>query len=227
MIEIKNLSKAYRTHQVFTDVNLTFEASTVHGIVGRNGAGKTTLFNCITGIESYDGEISFENKEYGRHIGYLSTNPHIMSKITGYEYLRLLCNARKIFDIDFDDKNIFDLPLKEYAQNYSTGMKKKLALLGILLQQNEIYILDEPYNGLDIQSNIMVNHIIEKLKAKSKTVIISSHMMGGLIDISDTMSYIKNKKVFQLEEKTDFRNIEEDMQDDSIMFRLQSFIDNL
>jgi hypothetical protein len=76
------------------------------------------------------------------------------------EYLQLLCNARKVKAPNFEEKNIFELPLNQYAISYSTGMKKKLALTGILLQNNEVLILDEPFNGVDIQSNILITEII-------------------------------------------------------------------
>jgi ATPase subunit of ABC transporter with duplicated ATPase domains len=84
--------------------------------------------------------------------------------ITGKEYIRLLCNARGKTNLDIDSKNIFDLPLNQYASTYSTGMKKKLAITAILLQENDYFILDEPFNGVDIQSNVILTEIILKLK---------------------------------------------------------------
>jgi len=152
MLKIKNLSKKYGSKKVLDNINLNFEIGKVCGIVGANGAGKTTLFRCIAGLESCEGIISSPYLSLKDHLGYLETTPIFMSYITGWEYLKLLCSAKKIATHNFEEQNIFDLPLNQYAETYSTGMKKKLALMGVLLRKNDIIILDEPFNGVDIQS---------------------------------------------------------------------------
>lgn len=88
---------------------------------------------------------------------FLMTEPFFFAKITGTEYIRLLVNARSKKLTSLEESNIFDLPLNQYASTYSTGMKKKLALTAILLQGNDCFILDEPFNGADIQSNMVNN----------------------------------------------------------------------
>jgi len=136
MIVIEALHKNYGKQTVLQNINLNFERGKVYGIVGENGAGKTTLFKCIAGLETFTGSINYNNGILKNVCGFLPTNPYFLTKITGKEYLQLLCNARKIIESDFESKNVFDLPLNKYAETYSTGMKKKLALTGILLQQN-------------------------------------------------------------------------------------------
>lgn len=160
MITIENLSKSYGDKSVLENITLNLKKGKVYGIVGENGAGKTTLFNCISGLEKYSGTISCEYGNPKTSLGYLQTEPYYFSKITGMEYLSLLCNARNIEPINSVEKNIFDLPLNEYASNYSTGMKKKLAITALLLQENKFFILDEPFNGVDIHSNIIITEII-------------------------------------------------------------------
>ncbi len=154
MIKIKGLSKSYNSNEVLKEINMEFSRGKVSGIVGENGAGKTTLFKCIAGLESYIGEVLSDVQPLKNYLGLLLTDPFFFSKITGKEYIRLLCNARGKRNINIDQKNIFDLPLNQYASTYSTGMKKKLAITAILLQENEYIILDEPFNGVDIQSNM-------------------------------------------------------------------------
>ncbi|MBN3661915.1 MAG: ABC transporter ATP-binding protein, partial [Ornithobacterium rhinotracheale] len=154
MIKIDRLNKNFGNNEVLKDISLEFLEGNIYGIVGENGAGKTTLFRCIAGLESYSGEILSENKPLKNHLGYLETEPFFYSRITGKEYIQLLCNARNK-KVNIDEKNIFGLPLEQYASTYSTGMKKKLALTAILLQENKYYILDEPFNGIDIQSSII------------------------------------------------------------------------
>lgn len=187
MITISQLSKKYDQKEVLKNVNLQFDKGHVYGIMGENGAGKTTLFRCIAGLEPYEGNVTSDFTPLKHHLGLLETDPYFFSKITGREYIQLLLNAREKLDpegasLNLDDHNIFDLPLDQFASTYSTGMKKKLALQAILLQKNEYYILDEPFNGVDIQSNILITEIIHQLKEKGRTIIISSHIFSTLKD---------------------------------------------
>jgi len=211
MIEIVNLYKAYGKNIVLQELNLSFEQGKVYGIVGENGAGKTTLFKCIAGLEQYKGKVESKIQPLKNHLGFLPTHPFFFSKITGREYLQLLCNARKIKGINFDKRNVFDLPLDQYAVNYSTGMKKKLAILAVLLQENDVFILDEPYNGVDIQSNIIITEIIHQLKSLNKTIIISSHIFSTLSDTCDEIYLLKKGEIVKKVLKDDFKMLEEEM----------------
>lgn len=195
MITTHNLSKTFGSKQVLKGINLSFEKGKVYGIVGENGAGKTTLFRCIAGFEPFSGKIESDYKPLKNHLGFLQTNPVFMSRITGWEYLKLVTIARKIKEDNFEEQNIFDLPLGQYVDNYSTGMKKKIALMGTLLQVNDVFILDEPFNGVDIQSNIIISNLIEKLKKNNKTVLISSHIFSTLSDNCDEIHLLKNGNI--------------------------------
>jgi ABC-2 type transport system ATP-binding protein len=211
MIEIKALSKAYGAHIVLHDIHLAFEKGMVYGIVGENGSGKTTLFKCITGLESCHGNIESQFQPLKDHIGYLPTDLFFFPKMTGREYLQLICNARKVALADVETKNIFDLPLGEYAATYSTGMKKKLALTAILLLPNEIFILDEPYNGVDIHSNMIITEIIHRLKSLGKTVLISSHIFSTLKDTCDHIHVIENGHISRSVNRDGFDALEKEM----------------
>jgi len=213
MIRIENLSKYYGTNQVLKNINLNFKKGRVYGIVGENGSGKTTLFRCIAGLENYSGQISSDLDKLKNHLGLLLTVPFFFSKITGREYIRLLCNARKKNTGDIDERNIFDLPLNQYASTYSTGMKKKLALTAILMQENRCFILDEPFNGVDIQSNILITDIIHKLKDLGKTVIISSHIFSTLSDTCDEIHLLKNGEFIKKVNREDFNKLETEMKE--------------
>ena len=96
MIKIEQLSKHYGSQQILKDINLKFEKGNVYGIVGENGSGKTTLFRCLSGLEKYEGDIIAKVDNIKNHIGLLLTEPFFFQKITGKEYLRLLCDARSI-----------------------------------------------------------------------------------------------------------------------------------
>lgn len=216
MIKVDNLSKYYGTKQVLRNVNLNFEKGQVYGIVGENGSGKTTLFRCIAGLEKYNGKISSDLDKIKNHLGLLLTEPFFFSKITGREYIRLLCNARNKNAGNIDERNIFDLPLNQYASTYSTGMKKKLALTAILMQENKCFILDEPFNGVDIQSNIIITDIIHKLKDLGKTVIISSHIFSTLSDTCDEIHLLKSGEFIKKVYREDFSKLETEMKEITI-----------
>jgi ABC-2 type transport system ATP-binding protein len=221
MIDIIDLSKSYGAKRVLKNIHLTMSKSSVHGIVGKNGAGKTTLFRCLAGLETYDGEIDSNFDILKNHLGFLQTQPYFFSKITGREYLQFLCNARDLKRVDFDEKNVFDLPLNHYASTYSTGMKKKLALMGVLLQQNDILILDEPFNGVDIQSNMLISGIIHKLKAVGKIVMISSHIFSTLSDTCDEIHLLKDGVFVKKAEKSDFNALDAQMKADVLENRIE------
>jgi len=222
MIKIESLSKSYGSNQVLSNINITFEKGKVYGIVGENGSGKTTLFKCITGIEKYNGIILSDLQPLKDNIGYLQTEPFYFSKITGREYIQLLCNARSKKIENLDNKNIFELPLDQYASTYSTGMKKKLALTAILLQENQFYIFDEPFNGVDIQSNIIILEILKELKEIGKTLLISSHIFSTLNDICDEIHLLKNGQFIKKVYKEDFGKLEQEMREIFIGKRIKN-----
>lgn len=220
MIKIKKLSKFYGKKQVLNTIDLEFKKGNIYGIVGENGAGKTTLFRCISGLETYKGKITSDFEKLKDHLGLLLTEPFFFSNITGKEYMQLLANSRQVKLSNIKDKNIFDLPLNEYASTYSTGMKKKLALTAILLQENDVFILDEPFNGVDIQSNIIIAEIIKKFKELEKTVIISSHIFSTLADICDEIYVMKNGEIIKKVAQIDFYKLEAEMKEFTIGNRI-------
>ena len=220
MIKMNDLSKVFGDKEVLKNVSMEFSKGNVYGIVGENGAGKTTLFRCIAGLESYSGEIISDVTPLKNHLGLLLTDPFFFTMITGREYIRLLCNARGKTNLDIDSKNIFDLPLNQYASTYSTGMKKKLAITAILLQENEYFILDEPFNGVDIQSNIILTEIILKLKELNKIVIISSHIFSTLSETCDEIHLLRKGEQIKSVQKSGFKNLEQEMKEMTIGNRI-------
>jgi ABC-2 type transport system ATP-binding protein len=221
MIKINGLSKSYINNEILKNISIEFSKGKAYGFVGENGAGKTTLFRCIAGLESYNGEIISDFSPLKNHLGLLLTDPFFFSKITGKEYIRLLCNARGKTNLDIDSKNIFDLPLNQYASTYSTGMKKKLAITAILLQENEYFILDEPFNGLDIQSNPILTEIILKLKELNKIVLISSHIFSTLSDTCEEIHLLRKGEQIKSVQKPEFKNLEEEMKEITIGNRIE------
>ena len=220
MIKILNLKKEFGENQVLNGVTATLVEGNVYGIVGENGSGKTTLFRCLAGLENYKGEIEYDGGMLKNELGLLLTEPFFMTKITGLEYLKFMCQARSINSGNLLERNVFDLPLNRYAETYSTGMKKKLALTAILLQENKVFILDEPFNGVDIQSNILISEIILKLKALNKTIILSSHIFSTLSDTCDQIFLLKKGEFSNPILKHEYAELEKSMKEETVLKRL-------
>ena len=220
MIKILNLKKKFGENQVLNGVTATLVEGNVYGIVGENGSGKTTLFRCLAGLENYKGEIEYDGGMLKNELGLLLTEPFFMTKITGLEYLKFMCQARSINSGNLLERNVFDLPLNRYAETYSTGMKKKLALTAILLQENKVFILDEPFNGVDIQSNILISEIILKLKVLNKTIILSSHIFSTLSDTCDQIFLLKKGEFSNPILKHEYAELEKSMKEETVLKRL-------
>lgn len=222
MITIKNLSKTYGKKTILNNISLEFQEGKIYGVVGENGAGKTTLFRCISGLEDYNGAIVSKIDTLKNHIGLLLAEPFFFSKLTGEEYLQLLANTRQKAISNIAHKNVFDLPLEQYASTYSTGMKKKLALTAILLQENKVYILDEPFNGVDIQSNLIITEIISTLKKLNKTVIMSSHIFSTLAETCDEIYVMKEGRIIKQVTQKDFSSLASEMKAITVGHRIEN-----
>jgi len=137
MISAKKISKSYGDKQVLKELNFIVSKAGIYAIVGKNGAGKTTLFRILSGIENKDsGELEItDQKEDSRNIGCLATEQYFYPKMLGKEYLQFCLHARKLPTDNHDRYNeIFDLPLNKQIDSYSSGMKKKLGIMGLTLK---------------------------------------------------------------------------------------------
>lgn len=215
MINISNLLFRYDKKPVIDIAEASFGTNMVHGIVGLNGAGKTTFFNLLAHyLKADQGQIRYNDRPLARQdIAYLETSNFFYSNITGAEYLKIFPVTNKSFQLEKLNE-LFQLPLPEIAESYSTGMKKKLALLAILQQDKPIYILDEPFNGLDMETNRILEMILENLKQKGKTIFISSHILSPLLTGCDEIHILQKGRFQKSFSKPQFIHIEQELFDD-------------
>jgi ABC-2 type transport system ATP-binding protein len=222
MIQVHELSKSFGKNEVLKEISFALNPGHIYGLVGENGAGKTTLFRCLAGLEKYTGTINTTADGPLKNVtGYLPAEIYFLPFITGEEHLELIIRARDKNIHTTKTHNVFNLPLKQFASEYSTGMQKKLALTGILLQENQLFILDEPFNGVDIQSNQLITEILTLLKSKGKTIILSSHIFSTLHDVCDTLFHLRDGRIVQTAEKADFYQIEENILQHDIRDRIR------
>ncbi len=209
MIALKNLSLKYGDKTVLMHINQAFESRQIHGIVGLNGAGKTSLFNVLAQvISASSGEILFNEKPLSyKHISLLETEPFFYSRLTGQEFLNIFPKNNPDFK-EAEMNALLKVPLHELIENYSTGERKKLALLAILKENREIVILDEPFNGLDLESAKILEVIIHRLKEKQKTVLISSHILSPLYSLCDKIHHLVEGRFLKTYLPSEFADLE-------------------
>lgn len=208
MISISHLTVSYdKGKPVINDLSVTLTKSKIHGLVGLNGSGKSTLLNAMIGFKNIEsGEVMMDgNRLTKRDVAFLSTENFFYSNITGREYLRLFG-----FSLEEMERwnRLFLLSLDSVIDGYSTGMKKKLAFMAMLKQDKPLYILDEPFNGLDIETCRIIRSILLKMKSQNKTIIITSHIIETLTNLCDEMHYLEAGKITDSCQQQDFKAFE-------------------
>jgi len=227
MLLVDNVRAGYGAEEVLKGISFQADTGEVHGILGVNGSGKTTLFRVLNGwLPKTDGTISFGKVSLSpSQIGFLETDPYFYPYMKGSEYIALMQRHGRDFDVAGWNA-IFDLPLDRLADEYSTGMKKKLALLGLLAQDRPFFILDEPLSGVDIESNIKIQEIIIRLKNQDKVVMLSSHMIEALVQVCDKISLLSEGRIKKTYVKSEFAQLS-DLVTDEIKSTLDGQLDQL
>ena len=205
-IEVNNVSKKFKNNVILENVTLEFKSGNIYGLSGRNGSGKSVLLKIICGIYApTTGEVLFDGKNYNYNnmfvpnLRALIEKPSFFPELTGFENLKLLAKIQnKINDEQilnaFKIVNLFEEKDKKYSE-YSLGMKQKLGIAQVIMEDPQVLILDEPFNGIEEES---VKKIIDYLlseKKKNKIIIISSHIKEDLEKMADKIYYFDNGTV--------------------------------
>ena len=202
-IKLENVSKRFKNENVLKGISYSFESGKIYSIVGRNGSGKSVLLKIIAGLYLQDkGNVLFDNKNYNMineipdNLGIVIEQPSFINDLTGLENLKLLASIRNVAterDIveSLEIVNLKNDMNKKYSK-YSLGMRQKLSIAQAIMEHQKVILLDEPFNGIDRQSVVAIKEYLKRVKNEDKLIIITTHIMDDVVDLSDVMLYIED-----------------------------------
>lgn len=213
MINIKNVSKEYvEGIKAVDNLSIHIRPGEIYGFIGPNGAGKSTTIKMITGITDYsEGEITIngvsskDELESKLQFGYVSDSPDMFLKLKGVEYLNFLATIYNVSKEDSKQRIVelaekFELTsaLGDKIQTYSHGMRQKVMVMGALLHEPKVWILDEPLTGLDPKSSFMLKEMMKEHARKGNSVFFSTHVLEVAEKLCDRIGIInKGKLVYE------------------------------
>ncbi len=208
MLKIESIKQQFGSKVIFENVNLEFSPDKVYGVVGANGVGKTTLFRVISGqYKLQEGKMTYyENPITRNEISFLPTDPYFYPYMNGREYLSIVLVDDSKIEEATRMSNFLNLNLDQIVDTYSTGMKKKLAFIAIYIQNRAISIYDEPFNGVDLESNELLSTYIEKQKV-GKVTLLSSHILSMLNELCDEILHIEKGFVITRYQPEQYANL--------------------
>ena len=217
MITSKNLTKKFGSKTAVDDVNLTLQAGHVYAMLGPNGSGKTTWMKMAAGLmKPTSGEVFYEGAPVGvesrKHVAYMSTEPYFYSWMS----VRDVGKYYGDFFEDFSHEK-FELLLREMelesamkTKSLSSGMMAKLKIAVTMARNARVYMLDEPFNGIDLLARDQIRQSILREADESKVLLLSSHLVEEMEAVCDTAVFIRQGKLIEV------RNLEDMREDDHI-----------
>ena len=210
LVDVNRVTKAFGPKIALRDVSFSVPSGQICGLLGPNGAGKTTLFRLLMGIlKATDGSLSIdgldafeERVKVKRLIGFLPDEPVFYSYLSGREVLELSAamhglKVRETVDRMYPliSRLRLSADIDNYAEDYSRGMKKKLGLLLAMLHNPKLLVLDEPTNGLDVESTHLFYDLIFETAKRGTTVLFSTHLMDHVTRLCSHAVIINNGTV--------------------------------
>lgn len=192
-IIVRNVTKKFGNVTVLDNVSLQVKKGTICGIIGRNGSGKTVLFKCICGLlQINEGSILVDKKE----IGAIIEEPGFLKQYSGKQNLRLLASMSGKENIDIE-KVLKAVGLEHAGRKkvgkYSMGMRQRLGIAQAIMENPDVLILDEPFNGLDKAGVIQMRNLLKELKNRGKAIMLASHNAADIDELCDEVHEMEDK----------------------------------
>lgn len=198
---VENLHKSYGNHKVISDVSLEINRGELIALVGPNGSGKSTFLNTISNIINADyGRISILGKDHKdisiyHTYSYMMDNTLLYPYLSGLDHLKFVCDTRKLNKDAL--RNVLELMgiksfVKKKIKDYSLGMKQQLLFAMAIVNNPDFLVLDEPFNGLDPTMTIKVRNIIKDLQKKGTTILLSSHNLSEVDQMTSHIVFLKD-----------------------------------
>jgi ABC-2 type transport system ATP-binding protein len=211
MIELKNVTKTYSgTLKAVDDLSITIQDGEIFGFLGPNGAGKTTTIKMITGILRPDSgnikvngiDINENPLEAKKKFGFVPDDPNIFLRLKGIEYLNFMADMYEVSDADrkqriesLAERFEMSAALGDHIKSYSHGMRQKIVIMGVLIHNPPIWILDEPMTGLDPKSSYILKEMMREHVSNGNTVFFSTHVLEVAEKICDKVAIINKGKI--------------------------------
>ena len=223
MIKIENLHKKYGKNKILTGVDLAIPEKGIFAILGPNGSGKTTMIKAVLGMvvpekgKIYvDGKLTHPNGLYRKNIDYLPQIANFPGNLGVKELIKMIKDLRGTKANEEELIQLFGLTpyLNKKLSNLSGGTKQKVNLVLAFMFDSPIIILDEPTSGLDPVAMLNLKKLIAEEKAKGKTILVTSHIMSFVEEISDEIVFLLEGKIYfkgtikELKEKTNEVDLE-------------------
>lgn len=222
MIEFKNVSKFYGNIKALKNFNLTVNNGEILGLIGHNGAGKSTVIKSLVSvINPTEGDIVVDGMSLKENrvaikekIGYVSDSPNLFLKLSAMDYWDFIGGAYGLSDKDKDNRikellKIFDLgdAIFQSIESFSHGMRQKVFLIGALLANPSIWVLDEPMTGLDPQASFDLKELMRTHADKGNTVIFSTHVLQVAEQICDRIAILKKGELIYIGTIEDLKEV--------------------
>lgn len=214
ILKINHLTKKFGSFTAVNDVNFSVEKGNVYGLLGPNGSGKsTTLGMILTTLKPTSGNWKWFGEEPNdnslKRIGAIIESPKFYPYLSGEKNLKIVADIKEVSYAKIDEKldlvGLLDRKHDKF-ENYSLGMKQRLAIAGALLNDPEVLILDEPTNGLDPQGIIQIRELIQKIATTGTTIILASHLLDEVEKVCTHVVVLKQGKMLYAGEVDQMNN---------------------
>jgi ABC-2 type transport system ATP-binding protein len=211
MISLEQVSLTIGKNEILHEVTAQMEQGHIHGIVGRNGSGKTMLMKCICGfIRPSSGKITVAGRQVGKDVdfppemGLLIETPGFVPYYSGRKNLKLLAAMNRRCTEEDVENALQSVGLtgaeNKRVSKYSLGMRQRLGIAQAIMEDPELLILDEPFNGLDEEGVADIRQLLLELREQGKTILLSSHNKEDIEILCDQVFHMEHGRLTKVDE---------------------------